>query len=375
MQIVHITHDMDPLSGGIPAVVRQLSEQLHSTEWPLKNSVIYANGGDVDTPYFHQAYSHPPHRLTKHWCLGPGLIESISSYVNSGHGDTLFHIHGVWSAPQYYGARLAKQGRVPFVVSAHGMLEPWLWNQQGLPKLLKKKAYWNLIAQRALGEATVLHAITPLEQTHLRKLFPRHRRIEVIPNAISIPVSPPAKAEPQHRLLFLGRIEPKKGVHLLIDAFSNARIGDGWTLDIVGPSWSDKYLDSLKRAAALSHRADRICFHGPLFGERKLQILKRAWAMIAPSYSEVVGLVNLEAGVHQLPSITTYQTGLYNWSEGGGLLCEPRVPDLITAIENACSWSEQERLDRGVASFDLVKRHYSWDNVLPLWMELYSSLH
>ena len=59
-------------------------------------------------------------------------------------------------------------------------------------------------------------------------------------------------------------------------------------------------------------------FLGPVYGAEKWALIQRAWAMIVPSYSEVVGMVNLEAALCSVPSITTYETGLTDWNEGGG---------------------------------------------------------
>lgn len=98
---------------------------------------------------------------------------------------------------------------------------------------------------------------------------------------------------------------------------------------------------------------------GPLFGEEKRNLIDTAWVLAAPSHSEVVGLVNLEAAARCLPTITTHQTGLHDWEPGDGLLVEPNVDALGQALEAACSWSEQEQRDRGMASRRLVQQRYS----------------
>ena len=96
--------------------------------------------------------------------------------------------------------------------------------------------------------------------------------------------------------------------------------------------------------------------------------------MVTPSHSEVVGLVNLEAADSFLPSITTYQTGLSDWTEGGGLLITPDVLQLSNALTEASCWSTEEQFDRGVASRSLVEQRYSWNHVMPLWENLYSQI-
>jgi glycosyltransferase involved in cell wall biosynthesis len=113
---------------------------------------------------------------------------------------------------------------------------------------------------------------------------------------------------------------------------------------------------------------------GPLFGEEKRKLIDTAWVLATPSHSEVVGLVNLKAAARCLPTITTHQTGLHDWELGGGLLVEPNIDTLVRALEAACSWSAQEQHDRGLASRRLVQQRYSWQVVMPMWIQLYSSL-
>jgi glycosyltransferase involved in cell wall biosynthesis len=102
--------------------------------------------------------------------------------------------------------------------------------------------------------------------------------------------------------------------------------------------------------------------------------MRDAWVTVVPSHTEVISLVNLEASACLTPTITTTATGLTDWTEGGGLLIEPAVAALATALSQTARWSDQERWERGVASRRLVERRYSAKAVMPGWMELYRSL-
>jgi len=105
-----------------------------------------------------------------------------------------------------------------------------------------------------------------------------------------------------------------------------------------------------------------------------LQLYRNAWAFCAPSHSEAIGLVNLEAAAAGTPVITTHETGLYDWEEGGGLLIHPRVEELCRALEQIFSWSESERQERGRTLRRLVERRYSLEAVGPQWQALYGEL-
>jgi glycosyltransferase involved in cell wall biosynthesis len=199
----------------------------------------------------------------------------------------------------------------------------------------------------------------------------------VIPNAIDLDEYPGeglGREERQRLILFLGRVEPKKGVDILLRAFAMANLSRDWRVAIIGPVWSPAYQEELERIVAENGLGDRVSFLGPVFGEEKRSWLRRAWIMVAPSHSEVVGLVNLEAAALQTPSITTHETGLFDWESGGGLLIHPEVDQLCFALERVCAWSESERAERGMASRRLVSERYSWNAVLPKWISLYESL-
>lgn len=373
LRVVHVAEDVSRIAGGVPAVVHQLSERLSRNDIPVQ--IVHATGDLGELPPGVEVFTFPPTGLGRLWSWGHGLRECVARLAGASNADApVFHVHGAWSAPQYFAARAAQQAGVPFVFTAHGMLEPWLWDQQGWKIRAKKRVYWSALAYPALSKASVIHAITPLEQKHLARLFPNNR-IEVIPNAIDVSDAENySQVERGKTILFLGRLEPKKGVDVLLRAFARAKIGKEWSVDVVGPAWSQAYLSELKAIVDECGLGERVRFRGPLFGEEKRKLIDTAWVLAAPSHSEVVGLVNLEASARGLPTITTHQTGLYDWELGGGLLIEPNDGALGQALEAACSWSAQEQRDRGLASLRLVQQRYSWQVVMPMWIQLYSSL-
>lgn len=370
LHIFHVAEDISRVTGGVPSVVRDLSTR--QVERGCSVHVIYSRGSLSDVPQGINGTSYPSSNL---WYWNQNFKKGFEDLLlKSKTLPSIAHIHGVWSAPQYIGSVVSVRNHVPFVFSAHGMLEPWLWNNQGLLNSAKKNIYWNLIASAALSKSAVIHAITPLERDNLFHLFP-NSYMEIIPNAIEVKADNLLpKFDRNKSILFLGRIEPKKGVDLLIRSFALASLTSDWTLDLVGPVWSEAYFNKLMDIVKDFKLESRVIFHGPMFGEDKANFINKSWVLVAPSHSEVIGLVNLEASVNRLPTITTHQTGLFDWEEGGGYLIEPNVSSLLKALKDACSWTSSEQSDRGESSRILVKRRYSWDVVMPKWVNLYNSL-
>jgi glycosyltransferase involved in cell wall biosynthesis len=372
--VLHVAEEMAPVAGGVPAVVRQLSRRLAQAGHRI--GVLHARGDAQDLADCARVLAVPPAGLGRAWADSPALPVQLRTMLSELVSDAgVLHVHGVWSAPQMRALQQASVLGVSALFTAHGMLEPWLWNRQGWLVKAKKHLFWRMIAAPRLATCRVLHAITPMERDQLRALLPGNR-IEVVPNAIEVPperTNLPSGSRTK-TVLFLGRIEPKKGVDLLVRAFAAASMGSDWRLEIVGPSWSPRYLQQLHDLVRQCGIEARTRFRGALFGADKEAALASAWVMATPSHSEVVGLVNLEAAVHGLPTITTHPTGLWDWPEGGGLLIEPAVDALASALRQASSWSDSEQRERGAASRRLVERRYSWAAVLPQWQALYADL-
>jgi glycosyltransferase involved in cell wall biosynthesis len=135
-------------------------------------------------------------------------------------------------------------------------------------------------------------------------------KVTAIPYPITTSVMsrPRALREREKIILFVGRVHPEKGVHILIDAFVNgapSAFAD-WKLMIVGPTETklggggDDYLASLRRSA--ENAEGKAGFAGPIFDPAKLaDAYQRARIFVYPSLSErgeSFGLAPLEAMTH-----------------------------------------------------------------------------
>ena len=143
-------------------------------------------------------------------------------------------------------------------------------------------------------------------------------KVTAIPYPITTPAiasSPSALVEREKIILFVGRVHPEKGVHLVIDAFlsgAQSAFAD-WKLMIVGPTETklggggESYLTSLQRAAA--NAKQQISFAGPIFDPTQLaQTYRRARVFVYPSLSErgeSFGLAPLEAMTHGCAAVVS----------------------------------------------------------------------
>ena len=359
MKIAHIVEDYSKLSGGIRTVVFDIDTWLKKKS--IESQIITTKAEETDDVIVNTR------ELPKEiWCYSSELKNSLQDNQYD-----FFHIHGIWMYPQYIASKIAFNNKTPYLITPHGMLEPWLWENG----TLKKKLYFNFMIKKYFTNANVLHAITPDEKENLHKLF-KHKNIEVIPNSISyteIESFSIKKHTREKYILFVGRLDPKKGIDLLIRAFANVN-PKNVKLKIAGPK--NYYQHELIKLAKDLDIESKVEFLGMVSGGEKYQFYKDAWVFVAPSYSEVVGMVNLEAGILETPVITTHQTGLYKeWNENGGVLINPNVEELSKALADAMQWSESERDDRGKKLKQFIVEHYSWENNIHKWIELYEGLN
>jgi glycosyltransferase involved in cell wall biosynthesis len=347
--LYHIAEDVSRASGGVRTVVRDIQTQFPDS----KILTTLKDQDDLDIQEFSKK--------------GPWLYSSsLKKHLNTLDSTSIFHIHGVWMHAQYTAAKIASKRTIPFVLSPHGMYEPWLWEEGKL----KKKLYFNVVSRSAFAKARYIHAITPEEQKNLQKLFPK-TEVVCIPNAIEIEEMVERKEPSRPYFLFLGRLHPKKGLELLIDVFASLKTLD-FDLKIAGPE--NAYASQLKEKVK-QLKDSRIEFVGAVRGQEKKELFRNAHVFVAPSYSEVVGMVNLEAAMMGTPVITTHQTGLLQeWSRNGGILINPNREELRNAMVNASKWTNQERDTAGKKLREFVIKEYSWKVNKPKWEALYTSM-
>lgn len=165
---------------------------------------------------------------------------------------------------------------------------------------------------RLYGRAARLQAPSHTVAQAIAIEAPRSKgKITVIPNAAPRSTTegePPPIGKRENIILFVGRVHPEKGVHLLLEAFAALprEISTTWKLSIVGPAeeelggGGEPYLGELKRIAANS--AGTVFFHGPVFEPTHLeQHFRSARLFVYPSLAEAgesFGLAPLEAMAH-----------------------------------------------------------------------------
>jgi len=118
--------------------------------------------------------------------------------------------------------------------------------------------------------------------------------------------SVPRSTEP--RFLYVGRLKRYKGIGLAIQALELARRSrSDLRLDIAG---TGDHRPALERLAAELGQTEAVTFHGFVSEERKISLLRTAWANLFPSPKEGWGITVVEAAACGTPSLASDSPGL-----------------------------------------------------------------
>ena len=376
IRVLHVTEDHSVRNTGISSAVDALTRCVPEEIMPA----IFTTGADpLPLRPGVELHAFPVGGFARAWRYAPGAEQALAKAIAAAD---VVHLHGLWMWVQWAAAHMALRLKKPFVLTAHGMLEPWISQRQAWPHRLKKFLYWNTLAYPAFHRASALHALTSSEDATLAAHFPGRQAV-VIPHGIDLSsidtqlggLPPQDHAQPPY-FLFLGRLHPVKAIHLLIRAFARLP-GEGFMLKIAGPTQPQEqaYAASLHQLVSDLGLAPRVVFTGAVHGDAKWQLYRDAWTFCLPSFSEVIGMVNLEAAAAGTPVITSYESGVVeDWERCGGLRVHPDEESILAALQQAQAWSPVERTARGQTLRALVESQYSWQQVGQQWAALYQRL-
>ncbi|HEV2719145.1 MAG TPA: glycosyltransferase [Thermoanaerobaculia bacterium] len=282
----------------------------------------------------------------------PAMRRSLRTFVPLCD---VVHVHSVFLWPTSAAARVAARAGVPYAVSPRGMLVPELIRRKSR---VAKSMWIGLVERQTLAEASGVHFTSQREFDDARLLRLPLPSPFVVPNGIDLP---PLSGEPRdpRLLLFLGRVNWKKGLDRLIDAVRglDARL-------VIAGNDEENY-------AATLPRAENVELVGTVTGDAKEALLRRAAALVLPSLSENFGNVVLEAMAQATPVVVTPQVGLAAdvAAAGAGIVTAPE--SLAAALEAllADPVRGEEMGRRGRA---LVEARFSWDRVAAEMEEHYA---
>ena len=298
MRLLHVVHTLNPDRGGpsesVRMFVRAHQRAANEVEVATLDGATDGPAGDAYRSSI-ACEVHPCGPGKSNYGFSPRLDEWLVAHRQRFDGVI---VNGVW---QYHGvaARRAMAGVKPYVVFAHGMLDPYFKDRYPL-KHFKKLVYWTLQEHRNLNNAKAVCFTSEEEKRVAAAGFPfrKFRRV-VVPYGT---MGPSGEADALKRifleswpelqgreyLLFLGRIHPKKGCDLLLEAFARVARPE-MRLVMAGPDETGWGAQLREQATRLGIER-RITWTGMLQGDAKWGAFYGAQAFILPSHQENFGI-------------------------------------------------------------------------------------
>jgi glycosyltransferase involved in cell wall biosynthesis len=298
----------------------------------------------------------------------------------------LAHIHALFSPVSSAAATVCRIQRLPYILRPLGTLDPADLRK----KKQLKKIYLAVLERPNLAGAAAIH-FTSAQEAKVSQRFGLSTQDLVIPLGVIPPktvggVGEEGNIQLRRQLsipediplvLFMSRIDPKKGLNLLIPALEKLLV-EGFRFHFVlagtnpqAPNYEEKIKSQIESSTLGLHTT----ITGFVTGEFKSALLQAADLFVLPSYYENFGIAVAEAMVAGCPVLISDQVHIcqeVSDSESGWVstMDVPTLTGLLrTALENPL-----ERKHRGLRAQEYALQHYSWDAIARQTIEAYEQI-
>ncbi len=244
------------------------------------------------------------------WPLARWLSRFMRNY-------DLAHIHGLFSFSSSTSAFFAVRHGVPFILEPLGHLNHW-----GMTKRRRflKRISFTLIERRIIEHAASVLYVSEQERKEATEAGASGDSM-VLPLGIDLspfmqPVTPATFLAKFPQLagrtivLFLSRLDEKKGLDILLSAFTRVVEEHPNVSLVIAGSGEAAFVRRLQEEAHVLGVADKIVWTGFLSGEDKLSAFSAATVFVLPSYSENFGIAAVEAMAAGLPLVLSNRVAI-----------------------------------------------------------------
>lgn len=376
MKVLHVIPAIASCYGGPSKVVLDTCRALRGVGVDAEIATTNADGEgniaipkesptlveDVPVYFFERQY---PWRYKFSWDLTKWLKANATRY-------DLLHIHAVFSYSTSAAAFYARKYSVPYVVLPHGMLAPWPVRKNWL----LKKIYLKAIEQKNLERAAAVH-FTAEEELQMSVI--RGASNFVLPCIVDFTLNHngvrPALNSSRLQILFLSRIDPKKGIDILIDALRILdREGRDFDLVLAG-SGDQKYEERVKSMIKSAGLSTKTKITGFVEGDEKTNLFETSDIFVLPSHHENFGIAVVEAMAAGIPVVISDRVNIHNdiREANAGVVIPATVDDLTSALRQLME-SPELRQKIGSNGLRLVEERYSSIETVNELAQVYSDI-
>jgi glycosyltransferase involved in cell wall biosynthesis len=286
------------------------------------------------------------------------------------------HIAKNWCFLASIASRVASEQGVPYVFSAMGFV-----SVHNRSRILKK-LFFHFFTKSILSKAHSCIAVTADEQTDLLNAGVPQSKIHIIPNGIvpqNLNVINDHFFRSKYRigdrkiLLFIGRMDPIKGVHLLIDAFVKIKDQlESWCLVLIGTD--TEYRNYLQRYVISLGFEDSVIFLNPIFGAEKSMAYHAAEIVAIPSIKDAMTIIAPEAAFCGKPVLITKFAGFNELTlAGGSIEVEPTSESIANGLLLMCG-DKVNLKSMGMQGKNFVSKNFNWQFISRRYYDIFNVL-
>ncbi|MDN3586187.1 glycosyltransferase [Pedobacter aquatilis] len=320
-------------------------------------------------------------RWTKdHSHFSPGLLLRLRREIHSTPiNNTIVHIHGWWNLVSVLSCLIARWYKVPVVLSPRGMLTSYTFDN--------RNSFSKKLIQKFLGENLLkychIHATSEKEKEDILKIV-TPKSLTIIPNLVSLlskdsnknrlKLSTSSdKPETLLKLIFLSRIEEKKGLELLFEALSDIEIK--YKLTIAG-SGTSQYIESLKEKAKILQIEQHINWIGQVNNDDKFSLLAQHDLMALISYNENFANTVIESLSVGTPVLLSREVGLASYVEKNSLgwICDLDHGNIKHALLTA-KFEAKKRVKIRQTAAEIIRKDFDDESLIKKYLNLYNDVN
>jgi len=381
-----------PETGGMNVYVRQLSRELgkrgflvdvFTRRQDASTPDVIEDGENVRVVHLEAGPRRPVDKGRLHQHLDQ-FEENLNRFASAQGGQGLAYdlLHSHYWLSGWVALRLQERWGLPHVTMFHTLGEV-----KNRARITEREAPLRIqVEHRLARQADRIVCASQHEKHLLARLYDADPdRVAVVPCGVDLDLFRPQDKEAARRalgytderiILFVGRIEPLKGIDILINAV--AQLGeesDFHVLIVGGDRRSRQQVSHLQELASDLGIGERVCFLGAVDHEQLPLYYNAADVCVVPSFYESFGLVALEAMACGTPVVASRVGGLTGTVRDGetGYLISWRCPEPFAERLELLLDNEALRRRFGEAAREVVER-YRWANVAEAVVRLYREL-
>ena len=346
MRLLHVIASIRAAGGGPAEAVRSLSA-VHQREGHSVEVASLDDPADPEVARF-PFHVHALGPARNKYSFAPAFIPWLRQH--RAHYDAVI-VNGLWQYHSFGTWRALHGTATPYYVFPHGMLDPWFKRSFPL-KHAKKWLYWPWADYRVLRDARAVLFTCEQEKLLAPQSFALYRARAVVTGLGTTPPPPGVNASTfladypdlhnKRLLLFMGRLHPKKGCDLLLEAYATTLASDpAWRLVFAGPD-SFGWQQTLQTRATALGIADRIVWTGMLRDSMKWSALAAAEVFILPSHQENFGIAVAESLACGVPVLISREVNIWREIESAnaGLVAPDTLEGTISLLTR---WRQASR--------------------------------